>query len=93
MKPQRTIDICFTPALIHLYDISDSIVVVIDVLRATSSICVALAHGVNGIVPVAGIEESLAYRSQGFLIGAERNGEMLDGFDFGTLPLVTCKMT
>jgi 2-phosphosulfolactate phosphatase len=86
MKSKRTIDICFTPALIHLYDISDSVVVVIDVLRATSSICVALANGVNSIVPVAGIEESLAYRSKGFLIGAERNGEMLDGFDFGNSP-------
>jgi 2-phosphosulfolactate phosphatase len=82
----KSLDVCFTPALIHLYDISESIVVVIDVLRATSSICVAFAHGVNSIVPVATIEESQQYKSKGFLIGAERNGEMLEGFDLGNSP-------
>lgn len=82
----RYIDVCFSPALIHLHDISDSIVVVIDVLRATSSMCVAFAHGVKSMVAVATIEESIAYREKGFLVGAERNGEMLDGFDLGNSP-------
>lgn len=82
----KTLEVCFSPALIHLHDVSDSVVVVIDILRATSSICVALANGVKSIVPVAGVEESQAYRSKGFLIGAERNGEMLDGFDLGNSP-------
>lgn len=82
----KSIDVCFTPALIHLYDISESIVVVIDVLRATSSICVAFANGVKSIVPVATIEESQQYKAKGFLIGAERNGEMLEGFDLGNSP-------
>ena len=85
-KPVRFVDVCFSPALIHLHDITESIVVVIDVLRATSSICVAFAHGVKSIVPVATIEESLAYKEKGFLVGAERNGEMLDGFDLGNSP-------
>lgn len=61
-------------------------VVVIDILRATSSICVAFHHGVKSIVPVSGIDESRAYREKGYLIGAERNGEMLDGFDLGNSP-------
>jgi 2-phosphosulfolactate phosphatase len=82
----RTIEVCLTPALIHLHDLSNAIVVVIDVLRATSSICVAFTQGVNSIIPVATIEESIAYREKGFLIGAERNGEMLDGFDIGNSP-------
>ncbi len=82
----RYLEVCFTPALIHLHDISDAVVVVIDVLRATSSMCVAFTHGVKSIVPVATIEESLAYKEKGFLIGAERNGEMLDGFDLGNSP-------
>lgn len=85
-KSVRYVDVCFSPALIHLHDVSESIVVVIDVLRATSSICVAFANGVKSIVPVATIEESLAYREKGFLVGAERNGEMLDGFDLGNSP-------
>lgn len=82
----RCLEVCFSPALIHLHDISESIVVVIDILRATSSMCVALHHGVRSIVPVSGIEESRAYKEKGFLIGAERNGEMLDGFDLGNSP-------
>jgi 2-phosphosulfolactate phosphatase len=82
----RALEVCFSPALIHLHDISDSIVVVIDVLRATSSICVAFANGVKSIVPVASIEESYSYREKGFLIGAERNGEMLAGYDLGNSP-------
>lgn len=82
----RTLEVCFSPALIHLHDISDSIVVVIDVLRATSSICVAFANGVKSIVPVSTIEESFSYKAKGYLVGAERNGEMLDGYDLGNSP-------
>ncbi len=82
----KTIDVCFSPALYPLYDSSDSIVVVIDILRATSSICIAFHHGVRSIVPVETIEESRAYRSKGYLVGAERKGEMVEGFDFGNSP-------
>src|SRR6186713_700412 len=85
-KQARTLDVCFSPGLIQLYDITGSVVVVIDILRATSSMCVAMYHGVNSIVPVASVEESLAYRNKGYLIGAERNGEMLDGYDLGNSP-------
>ncbi len=82
----RTIEVCLTPAIIHLHDLSNAIVVVIDVLRATSSMCVAFTQGVTSIVPVATIEESIDYKEKGFLIGAERNGEMLEGFDIGNSP-------
>jgi 2-phosphosulfolactate phosphatase len=81
-----TIEVCLTPALFHQYDISQSIVVVIDVLRATSSICVAFQHGARSIVPVSTVEESMAYKAKGFLIGAERQGTMLEGFDLGNSP-------
>lgn len=83
---EKVLEVCFSPALIHLHDVRASIVVVIDILRATSSICVAFDHGVKSIVPVATVEESEAYREKGFLIGAERNGEMLEGFDLGNSP-------
>jgi 2-phosphosulfolactate phosphatase len=82
----RTIEVCLTPALIHLHDLSNATVVVIDILRATSSMCVAFTQGVKSIIPVATIEESIAFKEKGFLIGAERNGEMLDGFDIGNSP-------
>jgi 2-phosphosulfolactate phosphatase len=61
----RTIEVCLTPALIHLHDLSNATVVVIDVLRATSSMCVAFTQGVNCIIPVATIDESIAYREKG----------------------------
>ena len=85
-QKERTLEICFSPALIGHHDISNSIVVVIDVLRATSSICVGIANGVRSIVPVATIEESENYRAKGYLVGAERNGEMVSGFDLGNSP-------
>ena len=85
-KRKPFIDVCLSPALYHLYDPADSIVVVIDILRATSSICVAFEYGAECLVPVATVEESRAYKEKGFLIGAERKGEMLYGFDFGNSP-------
>lgn len=82
----KTIEVCYSPKLFDLYAHRDHIVVVIDVLRATSSICVAFEHGVDHIVTSATIEESMSLRSEGYLVAAERNGEMIDGFDFGNSP-------
>ncbi len=60
--------------------------VVIDILRATSAMCTAFHHGVDKIIPVATIEEAAGYKKQGFIVGAERNGIALEGFDFGNSP-------
>lgn len=80
------IEVCFTPALLHLYDIKDSIVVVIDILRATSSITYGLDNGATAIIPVMHVEDCEAYRGNGYLLAAERNGEVVEGFDFGNSP-------
>ena len=85
-KKTNIIEVCFSPALINLFDCTDSIVVIIDVLRATSSICVAFAHGAECIIPLATIEESFVYQKQGYLAAGERNGEMIEGFDMGNSP-------
>lgn len=82
----RTVEVCFSPHQFDLYYSGQKIVVVIDVLRATSAICTAFAHGVQGIIPVASLEEAEQYRSQGYLVGAERNGEVVDGYAFGNSP-------
>ena len=86
MKEQKIIEVCSSPALFGLYDSADSIVVVIDVLRATSSMCVAFEHGAEKIIPVEGVEETRKYKEKGFVIAAERDGEMIEGFDFGNSP-------
>lgn len=83
---KRNLEVCLTPALLHLHDFTESIVVVIDIFRATSSICYGIENGAEAIIPVATIEACESYRNSEFLLAAERNGEVVDGFDFGNSP-------
>lgn len=83
---KKFVHVCTTPALIDQFDVSEAIVVVIDILRATTTMCVAFDHGVELMVPVEHVEECQAYREAGFLIAGERSGEQLAGFDFGNSP-------
>src|ERR1043166_4826688 len=85
-EKKKYIEVCSSPMLFGLYNYADCIVVVIDILRASSSMCVALEHGAERIIPVAGIEETQHYRKKGFVIAAERDGEIIPGFDFGNSP-------
>ncbi len=78
--------VCITPALIDQFDVSESIVVVIDILRATTSMCVAFGNGVEFIVPVEHIDECATYKEKGFLIAGERSGIQIEGFDLGNSP-------
>jgi 2-phosphosulfolactate phosphatase len=81
------IKVCLSPALFQVEsEVESSIVVVIDILRATTSMCVALDFGAEAIIPVKTIEECLQYKEQGYLISAERNAIPVDGFDFGNSP-------
>ena len=57
----RKIEVCLTPALLNLYNIENSIVVVIDILRATSSITYGIENGAEAIIPVANVEDCLNY--------------------------------
>lgn len=84
----RGLEVCLTPALIPLYKVEDSIVVIIDIFRATTSICYGIENGAEAIIPVSEVEECAAYREKGFdyLLAAERNGEVVTGFDFGNSP-------
>ena len=83
---QRKLDVCLSPALLHLHDIRESIVVVIDIFRATSSMCYGLANGAEAIIPVASVEACRSYEDTDYLLAAERNGEVVLGFDFGNSP-------
>lgn len=83
---QRQLEVCLSPALLHLYDIQDSLVVVIDIFRATSSMCYGIANGAEGIIPVATVEACRSYEKSDYLLAAERNGEVVNGFDFGNSP-------
>lgn len=82
----RTIQVCLTPALLHLHPLEGRIVVVIDILRATSSITFGLQNGAKAIIPVAQVEDCQNYAGLNYLLAAERNGEVVPGFDFGNSP-------
>ncbi len=83
----KRVEVCYSPAEFPLYEKDFEVVVVIDVLRATSAICTALAQGVARIQPVATVEEARRLQSQGLFAAAERNGEIVEGFDLGNSPL------
>ncbi|QKJ32324.1 2-phosphosulfolactate phosphatase [Mucilaginibacter mali] len=88
MALDKKLEVCLTPALIHLYDVEQYVVVIIDIFRATSSICYGIENGAEAIIPVAEVEECLAYKEKhpDYLLAAERNGEVVKGFDFGNSP-------
>jgi 2-phosphosulfolactate phosphatase len=81
-----TVDVCYSPELLHLYNLQGRVVVVVDILRATSSMVTAFAHGVEKMVPVSKLQECMAYRKKGFLTAAERDGQKAEGFDLGNSP-------
>jgi 2-phosphosulfolactate phosphatase len=83
---KRILETCFSPALFEADNHTDSIVVIIDVLRASSAICTAFENGAATIIPVAEIEEAKMYKSKGYLVAAERDGFILDFADFGNSP-------
>ncbi|MCB2407513.1 2-phosphosulfolactate phosphatase [Hymenobacter lucidus] len=81
-----SLDICFSPELLPLYDLRGKVAVVVDILRATSSIVTALAAGVTHVVPFSELEECRALAVQGYLTAAERDGRQAEGFDLGNSP-------
>ena len=87
MPDKATLEVCLTPNLLPLYPIDDKVVVVIDVLRATTTMCVALDQGAERVIPVETIEECLKYKgSDGYILAGERNGRKVEGFHFGNSP-------
>ncbi len=81
------IEICLSPELIHLHDLKDKIVVVVDIFRATSTMITGLANQVKSITPVAGLEACRSMKSEGYVIAGERNGHTAEGFELGNSPL------
>jgi 2-phosphosulfolactate phosphatase len=83
-----TLEVCLSPALLHLYDLSQKVVVVIDVLRATSTICTALYHGAQKIIPVDSVERCMEIgRQLGAITAGERDGHIAPGLEHGNSPL------
>ncbi len=78
---------CLSPSLLHLYDVNSSIVVIIDVLRATSTIATALYNGAKAIVPVDSVVECISLGKQiDALTAGERDGQIAEGLANGNSP-------
>lgn len=82
----NSVEVCFSPQLFDLFAKKGSIVVVVDIFRATSAMVTAFQHGAKSFIPVSTIKEAKELKTQGFLAGGERNGEVVKGFEFGNSP-------
>jgi 2-phosphosulfolactate phosphatase len=79
-----TLHTCLSPALLHLYDVKNTIVVVIDVLRATSTIATALYNGAREIIPVDSVQRCIQLGTQIECVTAgERDGQIAPGLQHG----------
>lgn len=83
----NTVDVCLSPQLIDLYDLEGKIVVVVDILRATSVMTTAMAYGAKEIIPVEKLDIARTYLDKGcHLCAAERGGDRVEGFPLDNSP-------
>lgn len=87
MSDKPTLHTSLSPALLHLFDVSNSIVVIVDVLRATSTIATALYNGAKSIIPVDSVSKCMEIGRQidGVTAG-ERDGQIAEGLEYGNSP-------
>jgi 2-phosphosulfolactate phosphatase len=86
----NNLEVVFTPEEIKNRRLSDKLIVVIDVLRASSTIVTALAYGCRGLVPILSPEQAKEkaqqFKKEEVLLGGEREGRKIKGFDLGNSP-------
>lgn len=86
------IDVLFRPDDLQRFQVAGRSAVVIDILRATTTMVTALYHGAKRIVPVALVNEAFQIKqdlsmAEPVLVGGERKGFPVEGFDLGNSPL------
>ena len=86
----RALSVHFLPLLVAPDRLAGAAVVVIDVLRASTTICHALAAGAKAVVPCLEIDDALSaaasFPRDEIVLGGERGGLSIDGFDLGNSP-------
>lgn len=88
MSNKPSLHTSLSPALLHLYDLSNSIVVIIDVFRATSTIAAALYNGAKCIIPVDSVPKAIEIsKSIGGIAAGERDGMIAEGLEHGNSPM------
>ncbi len=84
---KRKLDVCLSPDLIGNFNTANTTIVIIDIIRASSTICTAFHYGIKELITVAEVKTALEYKIKGYLTAGERNGDQLDGFDMGNSPI------
>ena len=88
MASKPRLEVCLSPALLHLFDTRNTVTVIIDVFRATSTIAAALHNGAKCVIPVAGIEECIEVGRSipDSITAGERDGKVAEGLQYGNSP-------
>lgn len=83
------VEVILHAGLLDGYDFEGKEVVVIDAFRATSVIVEGLYNGAKSVIPVESVEEALALKAANpaIILGGERDGVLIDGFDIDNSPL------
>jgi 2-phosphosulfolactate phosphatase len=97
MPPDKDVQVYLLPGLAPTGRLTGGLAVVIDVLRATTTMIHALAAGCTDVRPCAEVDEARrladSMRAGRVLLGGERDGRPLPGFDLGNSPReYTCQV-
>ncbi len=88
MTEKPRLEVCLSPALLQLFDTKNTVTVIIDVFRATSTIAAALDNGALSVIPVSGVQEciDLGMGTPNSITAGERDGRVADGLQYGNSP-------
>ena len=76
-----------SPRLLDIYECTNSVVVIIDVFRATSTIATALYNGASRIIPVDAVDKCIQIgKMTGGITAGERDGKVIEGLEYGNSP-------
>ncbi len=83
-QDKSSVEVCFSPALFgDILTTGQFVVVLVDILRATTTIVTAVGNGVEAIVPVATHDEARRLKAEGHLVASEKDGVQVEFADFG----------
>lgn len=87
MRKKPSLFTILSPCLLERYDVSDSLMVIIDVFRATSTIATALYNGALKIIPVDSVPKCIELgKGEGCVTAGERDGKVVEGLQYGNSP-------
>jgi 2-phosphosulfolactate phosphatase len=87
MNEKPTLFTCLSPSLLHLYNLENCVVVIIDVFRATSTIAAALYNGATKVIPVDSVRGAIDIGTEmGCITAGERDGKIAEGLQYGNSP-------